>query len=280
MTTKGKDTQHQKQKKLTLKSVHKEVCRIRKDSPISKQVEDAFNIMLDALNRYGTTALSMSFNGGKDCTVMLHLYYAVLYQYLTDRAASKITNGSTNGSSDNGTLAADGNGTSDTTITAPPIKCLYVTCVDPFPEVDDFVDECTQVYNLDLDRIAEPMKEALQKFLDVESSVQAILIGTRRTDPFAQNLIPFDPTDNGWPSVMRVHPILDWDYADIWMYLRLLEVDYCSLYDRGYTSLGGIGNTLPNPALANPLVPGEFLPAYELKDAVSERDGRGKSKSS
>ena len=88
-------------------------------------------------------------------------------------------------------------------------------------------------YNLDLCRIAEPMKEALQKFLNCNTSVKGILIGTRRTDPFAQNQVAFDPTDNGWPSVMRVHPILDWDYVDIWTYLRLLNVDYCILYDRG-----------------------------------------------
>ncbi|ORY49783.1 FAD1 flavin adenine dinucleotide synthetase [Rhizoclosmatium globosum] len=119
------------------------------------------------------------------------------------------------------------------------------------------------------------MKDGLQLFLDTYPSVKAVLVGTRRTDPYSANLKEFDPTNNGWPACIRVHPILDWSYGAIWDYLRDEKVPYCSLYDEGYTSLGGINNTLPNPALKKENGEG-YHPAYMLLDGSRERDGRVK----
>lgn len=72
---------------------------------------------------------------------------------------------------------------------------------------------------------------------------------------------------------MRVHPVIDWHYAEVWAFLRHLGVEYCALYDEGYTSLGGVGDTHPNPALR--VEGGErFRPAYELEEDEEERLGR------
>jgi len=50
----------------------------------------------------------------------------------------------------------------------------------------------------------------------------------------------FDPTDHGWPAFVRVHPILDWDYATIWDFLREPSltlgsgtVEWCEMYNYG-----------------------------------------------
>lgn len=84
---------------------------------------------------------------------------------------------------------------------------------------------------------------------------------------------------------MRIHPVIDWHYAEIWTFIRELEVDYCKLYDMGYTSLGGTTDTHPNPALAvreegdtgemgRWAGEGKFRPAYELVEDGEERLGR------
>lgn len=61
-----------------------------------------------------------------------------------------------------------------------------------------------------------PMKAAFAKYLEDEPRVKAIFVGTRRTDPHGMLLTHFDPTDQGWPAFMRVHPVIDWHYAEIW----------------------------------------------------------------
>ena len=69
-------------------------------------------------------------------------------------------------------------------------------------------------------------------------------------------------------------------------FIRHLGIPYCSLYDLGYTSLGGTTDTHPNPVLKAPNggVTGgieqseahsrKYRPAYELVDDDEERLGR------
>jgi FAD synthetase len=72
---------------------------------------------------------------------------------------------------------------------------------------------------------------------------------------------------------MRINPLLEWSCKDIWQYLLENHVPYCSLYDIGYTSIGNMKNTAPNPHLMNDdqLT---FRPAYQLENDEFERAGR------
>ncbi|KAL8809256.1 MAG: hypothetical protein Q9223_007950 [Gallowayella weberi] len=120
------------------------------------------------------------------------------------------------------------------------------------------------------------MKEAFATYLGKNPNVEAIFVGTRRTDPHGGKLSAggFDMTDGGWPRFMRVHPVIEWHYIEVWAFLRHLNIPYCQLYDQGYTSLGGTNDTHPNPALRIPGSEVRYRPAYELEKDGEERLGR------
>jgi FAD synthetase len=61
-----------------------------------------------------------------------------------------------------------------------------------------------------------PMRPALEAYLRDRPAMKAIFLGTRRTDPHSEFLTPFSPTDKDWPQFMRVNPVLDWHYVEIW----------------------------------------------------------------
>ncbi|CAG8462920.1 6340_t:CDS:2 [Ambispora gerdemannii] len=205
-------------------------------NPLQASVKHSLEIIEEALNRYGANGLALSFNGGKDCTVLLHLFSAALYKF-TQKFGEKI----------------------------PKIQCVYITPPNPFAEVDTFVEESIRRYGLDLIKLKGPMKQALASYLKQRPSVKGILV---------VHLSDFAPTDPGWPNFMRIHPILDWHYNQIWEFLRNLKVPYCDLYNLGYTSLGSTVNTRANPDLRNPNNPNGFDPAWKLTDESKERSGR------
>lgn len=203
-------------------------------SKTKAQLKKSLEIVKEAYEKYQPDQIAMSFNGGKDCLVMLIIILAVW--------------------------------------PAPPHLSIYIRTPNSFKEVDEFVEECAQKYHLELTTSEQPMRDALQGYLDDNEEVRAIFVGIRRADPYAEHLQYFQPTDHGWPKFMRIHPVIDWHYDDVWVFLRHLRVPYCCLYDHGYTSLGSVPTTIKNPSLIN--ADGSFRPAYELADNDKERIGR------
>jgi len=244
--------------------------------PLGLRVKEAVDVIEDTLKTHGRNHISMSFNGGKDCTVLLHLLAAVLSRHetrSTDTTEAGDRNPQGDGESqpqsipENGYSGESSNSAASSASSVPTIRSVYITCPSPFQEVESFVDETISRYSLDLVRVDGPMKEGLANYLDLlkarakrrtggdttvdddDGTITAILVGTRRGDPHGGKLSYVTPTDPGWPQFMRVHPIINWSYSDVWNFLRHLNVPYCRLYDEGYTSLGSTYNTYKNPAL-------------------------------
>jgi len=212
------------------------------DENLVKVVNDSLRTVEECFTKYEPETVSVCFNGGKDCIVMLHLVHAYHQKHFPGKK----------------------------------LKSFYISEKKTFPEVDSFMDATISQYNLSNKVFEGPMKPALAKMLEDDPTVVATILGVRQGDPGSQYMDTFSPTDGDWPKVIRVNPILAWKYKDIWAFLRGLSLPYPSLYDQGYTSLGNRDNTIPNPALSYLTDKGEekFYPAYMLEDPTLERQGR------
>ncbi|TQE06707.1 hypothetical protein C1H46_007656 [Malus baccata] len=162
------------------------------------------------------------------------------------------------------------------------MRTIYFECPSAFPEINSFTYDTATTYGLQLDIIRSDFKSGLEDLLK-SKPIKAIFLGVRIGDPTAVGQEQFSPSSVGWPPFMRVNPILDWSYRDVWALLLTCKVQYCSLYDQGYTSIGSIYDTVPNALLSinnssdNKEV---FRPAYLLSDGRLERAGRVKKLSS
>lgn len=233
------------------------------NSPLSNaqsQTRNSLSIISTALKTYSLRALALSYNGGKDCLVLLILFLASLHPLPPPGPGS----------------GSDGDEPPITSIPA-----IYALPPDPFPAVEEFVAWSSRRYHLDVKKYTtDPpgctLRSSFEDYLSLNPRIKAIFVGTRRTDPHGAKLTSFDRTDRGWPDFVRINPVLDWHYAEIWAFIRHLGLEYCSLYDQGYTSLGGRRDTHPNPRLrldpqAKDL---RYRPAYELTEDLEERLGR------
>ncbi|EDK42283.1 hypothetical protein LELG_00461 [Lodderomyces elongisporus NRRL YB-4239] len=202
--------------------------------------------------------IAISYNGGKDCLVMLILLMATIFKmYLTAHNNGNFY--------DNEIIPADYR-----------LDSVYVNAEKPFPQLTDFIKQSTEYYYLNPVILKDSMKQGFEHYLsEVNTNIKSVIVGIRYSDPFGGTLKEEQFTDHDWPKFLRIHPILDWKYTEVWDFLIGTDVEYCKLYDLGYTSLGGIDTTVPNPKLKLPNNDG-YLPAYMLRDNADalERLGR------
>ncbi|KAI0510059.1 hypothetical protein KFK09_010659 [Dendrobium nobile] len=227
------------------------------DRRLQTKYQNATYVIQRAFSLYDFQQVAFSFNGGKDSTVLLHLLRAGYFLYKEEM-------GSFNGNMDS--------------VLKCPIRTIYFETSSAFPEINSFTYETAASYDLQLDIIRLDFKSGLETLLK-EKTTKAIFLGTRIGDPNAIGQEQFSPSSTGWPPFMRVNPILDWSYRDVWAFILTCKVPYCSLYDRGYTSIGSIYDTEPNALLCIPHQSGDkenFKPAYCLSDGRLERAGRAK----
>ena len=153
-----------------------------------------------------------------------------------------------------------------------PNMLLYtVEHKDDFPEITRHVNDQVNAYGTKILRYKD-MKEAISDLTSYHG-IKAILCGFRSTDPNAPKE-KYQKTDNTWPNVVMVSPLLNWSYKDVWNYILLNEISVCDLYSKGYTSIGVKTNTSPNYYLFDGI---KYEHASKLDDGSKERVCRMKN---
>lgn len=222
------------------------MSKIIKFAQVHKHVQESIDIIERALLKYKIENTCLSFNGGKDCTAVLHLVHSISRKFSTNN-------------------------------NEPQLTIFYAQLPNHFQEELDFVSETVKRYNLKLLQYSNSsLKESLKQLKQDAPQIEGIFIGTRRDDFESGAMMQhMAPTDNNWPQYMRINPIMNWSYSQVWDFIRELQVPYCDLYNQGYSSLGTRMNTTKNSSLLR-YKDGQayYLPAWHLTSSIEERRSR------
>ena len=80
-------------------------------------------------------------------------------------------------------------------------------------------------------RKVEPIRQVL-------ATLDAWVTGLRRDQWASRSNIRKIEIDHDHGGLAKISPLADWNYEDLWDYIRANQVPYHTLYDQGYTSIG------------------------------------------
>lgn len=120
-------------------------------------VRTTTQILEQTIETYEHNEIFLSFNGGKDCTVLLHLFADLYFKKYPNKN----------------------------------LLCLYIQPMNSFEEVEEFIKACEIQYNITVEYIKGTVKGALAEMCNRYQTMKAVVMGCRRTDPYCENLNEF-----------------------------------------------------------------------------------------
>lgn len=290
------------------KNIAKLIEKILSQLNISQQLYNiivlSLCILIHGLLLY--TNIGISFNGGKDSVVMINLVCIANYllneteEINFNKSINIITNSKNNSNNNDVDQFKDLESKTESN-NKRKITVFHLRETHSFPELDSFIEQFKQEFILPESGFSFESFEYVDMMKGLRGTTwDCIILGVRMSDyddriEEQKSIKIFCPTTGNWPKMMRIHPILFWNYYNIWDYIHAADLPYCTLYKQGYTSIGKTINTFPNPYLKCEYVSNQeysslesstnshscdkcikgYRPAWELKDGHLERAGRG-----
>ncbi len=138
---------------------------------------------------------------------------------------------------------------------AVQVRALNLDTGYKFPQVMEFRNELTWEWGIEL-TVVGPDSSAIQDLGEIskvdccrmlkvkplqeavtQHGVKVLLTGIRRDEHFSRQDTP-EVQEKKDPDYFQINPIAHWTEMDIWSYIILQGLPYCSLYNEGYRSLG------------------------------------------
>lgn len=184
------------------------------ESEKAEFVRESLRIIEECFKRtkFQLSEVCLSFNGGKDCTVVLYLLRCFICQNLELFKAANPADPQ---------LA---------------IHTLYIRPSAEFEEVSKFIQFSAKYFNLNLIKYEnDNIKQSLAQFKSSElgKKVKVIFMGQRASDPNRNLREPIQDTDVDWPKFVLSNPLFSWSYKQVWSFILDNHVPYCSLYNNG-----------------------------------------------
>ena len=252
-------------------------------STLESKIEKSSKVIEAALNRFPGNQLCLAWTGGKDSTLMLWLYYKVCNENGMPIPRAMFI--------DEGHVFEEIFRIVEQVRKKWKIDVTFVKNTDvsdKAKQVGDLISvaDLNEANKSEIKKIGfaeehfafEPesfignhlMKTAAMNSFLVENNVAAMSTAIRWDEQTARVKEEFfSPREN--PPHTRVHPILHFTERDVWDTIHRFEIPFCSLYFKGYRSLGAKGSTKKM----------SDIPAWEQDlENTPERIGRGQEKES
>lgn len=132
-----------------------------------------------------------------------------------------------------------------------PNPVIFLDSGDEFPEIYQFIGELLIKWNLKLHKFFYNAPTAgdarLNKIRAIKEAIDTlklnkIFVAIRKDECVARSV---EKTASLRPTHIRVHPLLYVTEKELWDFIKKNNVPFCSLYNKGYRSLGEKSFTKP-----------------------------------